>query len=172
MCGKESFQPFSFLSLFLCPPRTQFSKPASEGLASARSNPPEETVERSQCFSSSSELCLFPPLSEYYYKSCSHTQAHRYPHISPSSVRFCISYDLAEINDAYSMCAPVRECVCLEFWQFSQRSLTKRSSGKCGFNAPSLVSSCFLSLSVSQLHRLCSSMLRSLFLFNFLHIFF
>ena len=89
MCGKkESFQPFSFLSLFLCPPRTQFSEPASEGLASARSNPPEETEERSQCFSPSSELCLFPPLSECYYKSCSHThththtRAHIFPHLS------------------------------------------------------------------------------------------
>lgn len=108
MCGKkESFQPFSFPSLFLCPPRTQFSKPASEGLASARSNPPEETEERSQCFSPSSKLCLFPPLAECYYKSCSHActhahaHAHRYSHISPSSVCWCISYDLAEVSHAY-----------------------------------------------------------------------
>ncbi|KAK2919398.1 hypothetical protein Q8A73_003769 [Channa argus] len=47
MCRKkESFQPLSFLSLFLCPPCTQFSKPASEGLASERSNPPEEKEEK------------------------------------------------------------------------------------------------------------------------------
>lgn len=42
----------------------------------------EEPVFLSLSLSLSSELCLFPPLTECYYKSCSHTLTQTFPHPS------------------------------------------------------------------------------------------
>lgn len=60
---------------------------------------------RADSVSLSSELCLFPPLTERDCKSCSHE---KHSHIPPSSL--CIAYDLAEVNPEYVR-ASARMCV-------------------------------------------------------------
>lgn len=82
----------------------QFSKLASEGLAYTRSNPPEDTEERSQCFSTS--LCVFPSSVSFHHSLNVTVNPSLHTHHIPTSLHpvcWCISYDLAEVNHAYAL---------------------------------------------------------------------
>lgn len=120
--------------------------------------PPQSSV----CFNHSLNVTINPV----------HTHTHRriFPHLSIQCVLVYLIW-LGRSEPCICACQCGNVCV-KSFGSFLNASLTKRSSGKCGFNAPSLLSSCFLSLSISQLHRLCFSVLSSLFPFNFIFLWF
>lgn len=170
MCGKkESFQPFSFLSLFLCP-----LHPSAYNSQSWRrrvwpiQDPTHQRTQRREASVSLPlslclpKLCLFPPLTECYCKSF--TSYTPYSHISPSSVLVYLIW-LGRSEPCICACQYGNVSV-KSFGSFLSIASPRDPLGNVVLTPPlffPLLSFLFLS---SQLHYFCFSMLHFCFLPN------
>lgn len=162
MCGKEeSFQRFSFLSLFLTDPLHSAPKHTCTPQSwRQRVWPCQEPTHQSP--SSSSEVCLFPPLAECHLNPA-HTCTHSYSRICPYTVCWCLLVSVTGLGSKEwcILCACKCRNVCVtEFGSSFNAALPKNPQGNVVWTPPLFFFSFSPSLSVPL------SQLLSLFCFS------